>query len=830
MVCGVQEPSSMIEESSAPEKNPEGARPGRGWRLLRWSLQLFALLLLVVVVGSGAGWVWFKQEILSTLPPTLGSDSDFRIPCAVQVYADGGEMVDEFYLERRIWVPIDALPPYVWQAFVASEDRRFFEHEGVDPWGILRALAVNLQGGAVQQGGSTITQQLVKNLLVGKERSYRRKLREAVLAYRLEKELTKMQLLELYINYIALGSGNYGVEAASRDYFGVSAADLDPGQAALLAGLVPAPSRYSPRHDPELAASRREVVLKLMAQQGFIDPVVASRHLQDPITTPRRSGAGGRNAAYLTEVRREVRRLFGSDFPFQEGFQVQTPLRPEIQKIAEDAVKEGLTALEQRQGRRGPVRNIPAESRAGFLRRGDGLKLDDQLQGFRAPLAGECFPVIVADQTPAAAGAGAGIVQAGPFTFRLHPDDLKEKVRAAGGAAEIAPKPLGSILQAGDVLEVCADPEAGADSGQPAEQPARPVRLQIRPWAEGAAVVLENRTGRVVALAGGYDVGLEGFIRATQAERQPGSSFKPFVYGAAILSGHRQTDIVVDGPFSMTGTNGQPWVPRNYDGSYHGPIMLRKAIALSLNTVAVRLAAEVGVEPIAKLAAGLGVRTPLRGDLTLALGSSEVTPMDMALGFSSIARGGVRIDPVYLLEVRDREQRMVGQAGDRVQVPGGSVAMPGAGQRVMPPGAAYVLADMMRNVFLNGTARRGLRPGMDYAGTTGTTSGYVDAWFVGFSPRYTVAVWIGTDGTASIGDRETGSKTALPIWSRIMDALPDVPGERLPVPEQVILLPVDGQWLAFERGEDLPGLTVPEAGEVLPPFGGAVQAAGSGVR
>ncbi len=769
---------------------------------MQWALLIGGI---VGGVGTLVAYRWFDQEILSTLPENLGPDSDFRFPCSVQVFAADGSAVDEFYLERRIWVPINELPPHVWKSFIASEDKRFFEHEGVDPIGIARALVVNLQGGSVRQGGSTITQQLVKNLLVGKERSYRRKLREAVLAYRLDRELDKMALLELYINYVALGSGNYGVEAASRDYFGISARELDVGQAAMLAGLVPAPSRYSPRARPELAASRRETVLKLMVQQGYLDAVEASRHLQDPVVELRQSGGSGANAAYLTELRREVRRVYGSDFPFLEGMQVYSPLEPEIQAVTEEAVREGLRALEERQGARGPNRNIPESGREAFFLRGDGLKLDDNQTDFRSPRAGECFSALSTQED---------LVKAGPFTFRLAAEDLDQKVRGQEGG----PKALRSILKVGDVLSVCIPEEESVPPPNP-----RVVRRQVRPWAEGAAVVIENQSGHVIALAGGWSVGLEGFIRATQARRQPGSSFKPFVYGAAIQSGHRQTDIIVDGPFALTGTNGLPWVPQNYDGKYFGSVMLRRAIALSLNTVAVRLANEVGVEKITKLARGLGVRTPLRGDLTVALGSSEVTPMDMALAYSSIARGGVRIDPVYISRILDRKGRTLGLEGERTALGGEeSRELPGgAGERVMGAGDAHVLIDMMRNVFLSGTAKKGQRPGMDFAGKTGTTSGYVDAWFVGYSPRYTVAVWMGTDGTASIGDRETGGKTALPVWSRIMDALPNVAGERFPVPTEAMLLPVDGQWLAFARGNLPEGLLpeAPEVGAVLPPFG-----------
>ncbi len=789
-------------------------------------------------VGGFVGWRWFDHEILSTLPDELGRDADFRFPCSVQVFDSAGERVDSFYLERRVWVPIDELPEHVWKAFVASEDRRFFEHKGVDPIGIARALVVNLRGGETRQGGSTITQQLVKNLLVGKERSYRRKLREAVLAYRLDDELDKMQLLELYINYIALGSGNYGVEAAAQDYFGVSARDLDVGQAAMLAGLVPAPSRYSPRHDAELAAQRRETVLKLMVQQGLTTAAEASRHLTDPVVVPRTSADKGKNAAYLTETRREIRRLFGSEVAYLEGLQVQTALDSRVQAVTEQAVKDGLDALESRQGARGPVRRIPDDKRAEFLARGDGLRLDPQTGAFRAPRPDECF-LAIADDT-------GGTLSAGPFAFVLAADDLATRVRTGPGKPAAM---LGDVLARGDVLEVCADPDSGGGGGTlrntspvPSTTPtsgALPsVHRRKRPWAESAAVVIENATGHIVALAGGYDVGLEGFVRATQAKRQPGSSFKPFVYASALASGMRQTEVVVDAPFSVIGTNGLPWSPRNYDGEYHGPILLRKALALSLNTVAVRLAHTTGIEAVTTLATRLGVRTPLRNDLTVALGSSEITPMDVAMGYSSLARMGVHIDPVWITSVADRRGRVLGTEGAPLSVPGApATALPGgAGTRAMDAGTAYVMVDMMRNVFYAGTAKKGQREGMDFAGKTGTTSGFVDAWFVGFSPRYTVAVWVGTDGTASIGDKETGGKAALPVWSTIMEALPNVPGERFPVPDDVLVLPapegtVGTEWLGYVRGTaptDL--LQVPPLAEqaMLPPFGGAYPVAGAG--
>ena len=771
-------------------------------------------------VGGAFGYRWFDQEILASLPDSLGRDTEFRIPCSVQVFDAKGRRTDQFYLERRVWVPLGELPDYVWQAFVASEDKRFFDHVGVDPLGIARALVVNLRGGSTSQGGSTITQQLVKNLLVGKEKSYRRKLREAVLAYRLEKELSKMELVELYVNYIALGSGNYGVEAAAQDYFGVSARELDPGQAAMLAGLVPAPSKYSPRHSPALAAQRREIVLKLMVGQGYLTSVLASRHLADPVVVPRASGTPTTGAAYLTEVRREVRRLFGDDRPFLSGMQVYTPYQPDLQAVVEDAVTAGLKDLEKRQGARGPTRNVSDDTRESWLARGDKLQIDPQTSTFRNPQAGECFSALADD--------AQGSLSAGPYVFQLATEDLDAKVRRARqgqgdktGPAASAPRPLREVIKRGDVLEVCLEAE------QPTSKPL--VRRRVRPWAEAAVVVVENRTGHILALSGGYDVGLEGFIRATQARRQPGSSFKPVVYAAAIAAGKQQTTVVVDSPFSVAGTNGLPWAPKNYDGKYHGSIHLRTAMALSLNTVAVRLGVDVGIDRIVTLARALGVRSPLRSDLTVALGSSEVTPMDQAMMYSSIARGGVQIDPVWISRVLDRGTKELAAEGQVEALTGSGTRLPGGmGERAMNPADAYVTIDMMRNVFLAGTAKKGQREGMDFGGKTGTTSNFVDAWFCGYSPDYTVIVWVGTDGQSSIGDKETGGKAALPIWSKVMEFLPNEQGKRFAVPSDIVLLPYDKLWLGYAR-DNIPDdvLTLPTLaeGDVLPAFGLSLPAA-----
>ena len=740
-------------------------------------LRLGSACLLALLIVGGAGYHWFETNILSTLPDDLSGVTDWRPPTTCTVYAADGSPVDDFYLERRVWVPIDELAPTTWQAFIAAEDRRFFEHPGVDPRGVARAFVENLRAGGVHQGGSTITQQLVKNLLVGNERTYERKLREAVLAVRLERELDKMRILELFINYVFLGSGNYGVEAAAQDYFGISARDLDPGQAAMVAGLIPAPSRYNPRRSPELAAWRRRITLEQMVVDGYVDEAALPAWLEAPVALPREPQVvRGKDASYVTMVRREVRRLLPSNLAFNEGLSVHTAFDPALQAVAESAVREAIAAVDKRQGRRSAAVRLSRPEWEAFLARGPGLPRE---QGsFVPPTPGTCFDSLVGEKRNLAALA------AGPYTFALARPEWSTMVRHT----DSGPMPLHQVVRAGDVLRVCLQEE-------------RTITLDPRPFAEGAAVVLESRTGRVLALVGGYEVGLEGFVRATQARRQPGSSFKPYVYAAALQQGRTQLDIVQDAPLSLSAGGGKLWTPKNYSGGSSGPMSMRSALARSVNVPAVRTALEVGMEEVVRTARAMGVRTPLRTDPTVALGSSEVTPMDQALGYATIARMGIPTDPVYIDYLVDWRGRTV-NAGDPLLVAGQEVArLPGGPRpRALSAGVAYELADMLREVVHAGTARRAWVADQDRAGKTGTTNDSLDAWFVGFTPEHTIAVWVGTDGKTSLGQGETGGRTALPAWMRIVDALPSTAGQTLPMPDEAIRVKTDVGWVGLARG------------------------------
>lgn len=773
-----------MEPHTTARKAPKRSLLGRLFRLM---LGLTGVALVAFAVAAVVAGLWFKWNILDTLPEDLSGFRSYRPQATVVVEDRYGREIDSFYLERRVWVPLEDLPAHVPEAFIAAEDRRFWSHPGVDLAGVARAAWANFAGGGVGQGGSTLTQQLVKNLLVGKERSYTRKMREAVLAYRLDQEIGKERVLELYLNYVALGSGNYGVEAASRDYFGISARDLDPGQAALLAGLPPAPSRYSPRKNPETAKERRRLVLRAMVEAGYLAPEDREAYQEDPVILVRYARPiSESDAAYRTEVRREVRAHFGEAAFDNAGIRVRSSMDSEVQRVAVEAIRGAIEAHHQRQGPRVPLRRLSPDQADYFLRSGAGLAREPS-GAFTAPAPGACLEGLIGPR-------GGGQVLVGTHEYTLDTSDLGRIV--ANPDPELPGLPVRRVVRPGDVVEVCMG-EVGA-----------PVRLADRPWAEGAAVVIDHRSGEVVAVVGGYESSLGGFVRATQARRQPGSSFKPYVYGAALARGRTQLDTVVDSPISLPAGNGRMWTPKNYGGGYAGALRLRSALARSLNTVAVRLAIEVGPARVAEMAYASGVRTPLRTDLTMALGASEVTPFDQAMGYATIARGGRPVEPVWIREVLDADGEPLGRAGTTFTANEIQVSLPGKeGEPAMDPGVAYELADMLREVVRGGTARRAYEPTRDRAGKTGTTNGFVDAWFVGFTPRYAVAVWIGTDANHSLGRSETGGRAALPAWMQIVSALEEPEGERRPAPPEAMLLPHEGSWVAVGRGR---------AGRLLP--------------
>ncbi|MCB9665938.1 MAG: transglycosylase domain-containing protein [Alphaproteobacteria bacterium] len=750
----------------------------RGWA--------FLVLLLAVLVPAVERVL--VADVIPALDERLAGLQDWRPPSVVRVLDRHGAPLDEFSLVRRVWVPLDALPDAVWQAVVASEDSRYFEHVGVDPVGILRAAWVNLQAGRIVEGGSTLTQQLVKNLVVGSERSYGRKLEEALLAWRLDRTLGKRRVLELYLNYVYLGSGNYGVEAAARDYFGHPAAALDAAEAALLAGLIPAPSAYSPRRNPVLAASRRGMVLDRMVTTGVLDAASAAAAKEEPVDPPRRETGREVGTAYITAVRREVRRLLGDQLPFEVGLTVHTPYDPALQAIAEEAVRKAAAAVERRQGPRRSGRVLAKGAAVdAFLAEGRGLpRAGDELV---RPSAGACFPAVHLE---------GDALRAGPFRYRMVGEAWRGPVWDPDD--EAPRRTLGQALERGELLEVCLRADGLVEPAP-------------RPWAEGAAVVLDTETAEVVALVGGRQVALEGFLRATQARRQAGSSFKPYVYATALAAGRGLLDTVVDAPIALPSGNGGTWSPQNYSGGFRGALPLRSAFAASLNTVAVRLILSTGAQRVATLAQRAGIRSTLRVDPTLALGSSEVTVLEHTAALAGIVRGGVPRAPVFVRALEDMLGRPVGTAGARVNLPGVDLVLPGEpGVRFLEAGAAWETVELMLATVQEGTGRAARRADEERGGKTGTSSDYTDAWFVGFTPTHTLSVWLGQDSNQTLGPGETGGRAALPAWIQIADALPPGPAS-LPRPPEVVPVPSADRWLSVRPshvGRDVlvvPGLS-----------------------
>jgi penicillin-binding protein 1A len=584
----------------------------------------------------------------SWLPAVRSADAirAWRPEQGVDVVDRGGAVVDRIGPDRR-WVRLADLPRPVVDAFVAAEDRRFWDHGGVDPAAIARAAWADLRAGAFVQGGSTLTQQVVKLLSAGTGRTLDRKWDELFGALALEDASTKREILETWLNLVYLGDGATGLDAGARAWFGVGPEELTVGQAAVLASLVPAPNERSRALASPGAVVRRNRVLAAMADVGTLSVAEAERLSALPMDLARPMvGPQERHEAYRTEVRRQLAGALGGDGA-PSSLVAESALHPDVQRLAERALRSALADVDGRRERRNP-------------------------------------------------GAVA---------------------------------------------------------------------------AEGAVVVLSNATGEVLALVEGRDEALGDFVRATQGLRQPGSAFKPFVYAAALTDGASPWDLVADEAVTWPGPGGRPWTPSNHL-EWRGPITLRTALAVSSNAVAVRVASRVGLDRVASTAAAMGISTPLRQDLSLALGTSEVTVLDMAVAYATIARGGDRPTPVFVvaLATGDGSERVL--AGDTGRLGDHVVTLPGGGAPgALSPEVAAALESMLRGVVDGGTASAARRSDQRRAGKTGTTEDCVDAWFVGFTPRHTIAVWIGMDDGSSLGPDESGARVALPAWEAIADGL-----------------------------------------------------------
>ncbi len=739
-----------MAKKAAQRKPPAKKPPGPKKRSLRTRLLLFGLKLgfLGVLVGASAvvgGYLYFSRDL-----PNFRSLADWRPAQTTRIFAADGTLVAEIGVERRTVVPRERIADAVVKAVLSAEDAAFYEHEGLDYSGMARALYNSVRAGRLTGSGSTITQQTVKNLVLSPARTFERKAREIILARRLETRLSKDDILTLYLNAIYLGHGRYGVQEAAQFYWGKDAAALTVPEAATLAGLISSPERYSPRKHPERAKTRRAFVLKEMAENGYITTAQRDAAAKAPLglaPRPKRF----REAAWFAEaVRAQLVEALGEEAVTRGGLQVTTTLDPRRQAAAVEAVRAGLRELDDRQkfGKRAGHARDPAPWRRS-----------------RAKALGGAPP------TPGkAVEARVEAVEAKHLVLDL---GVGRATLPRSALARFAKKDAESPYGVGDLVRVAVR----------ADGPRHPdtMRATLAGVPQGAMVVLDPGSGDVLALVGGYDDGGAGFDRAIQAKRQTGSAFKPFVWGAAYESRQFTTaTVMVDAPETWPLSRGKFWKPKNYTGKYRGPVSLTEALAHSVNSISVRLANDVGVGSVHAFARAAGMKGALTDNLTVALGSSEMSPLELASAYATLAAGGRRASPRMVVSVRG---------------PDGPVASPLTAEpeveEAIDPALAFIVRDTMRAVVEEGSARRLRNFPRPVAAKTGTSNEARDTWFVALLPDVVAVAWVGFDTPRPLGRKEAGSRTALPVVQRYLEAVEkDGPGWP-PPPAGVVVRLVD---------------------------------------
>ena len=763
-----------------PPASPEPTASERNPLIRRLGVVGIAALSFVAVaalsVGAYAAWLFRGMPDASDL-------IDYHPPTATRAYAWDGTLIGEFSRERRIFVPYDAIPTQTAQAFLAAEDHGFFKHRGLDVGGFGRAMiknVLNLAQGRRLEGGSTITQQVAKNILLTSDQTIGRKLKEAILASQLEATLSKERILELYMNEIWLGYRSYGVGAAAYNYFGKSVSELTLAESAYLAALPKGPDNYHPQRRKAAAIGRRNWVIDQMADHGWITRAEAQAAMkEDLVVQPAPTRSQYRDADYFVE---EVRRIalsmeeLGDERLNAGGYYMRTTLDPALQSAAKEALMNGLESYDRRHGWRGAFGNVTT------------------LDGWEDVARKTTKPRERQDWKRAVVTSVSG----GTVQVRTIEGDT-----GAIAGQDVAWARAGKGIGTGDLVFVESNPEGGG------------FRLRQVPAVNGALVAMEPYSGRVVAMVGGYSFSLSSFNRATQALRQPGSSFKPIVYAAALESGYTPASTVLDAPITLRGYGGQDWSPENYSRDYYGALTLRRGLELSRNTMTVRLAQSVGMTKISDLAVRLGVTKKMDKVLAMALGSGETTVFRMSGAYSTFVNGGKLVTPHLIETVEDRNGKVIWRADrrecERCDAPftgGESPRIPRSGEQVMDPITAYQVTSFLEGVVQRGTATQASSIGKPLGGKTGTTNDYRSAWFMGFSPNLVVGVYIGFDDNRSLGNNETGSVAAVPIFTEFMGkALQDKPATPFKAPANAKYASIRGIREAFRPGTEPQGYT-----------------------
>ena len=757
-------------------------------KLALWAGAALAGLALVVATLISGAYVFVQPSL-----PSVEAMRQIELQVPLRVYSRDGKLIAQIGEQRRIPVTYDEVPEMVRQAFIAAEDDQFFQHSGFDYPGIARSLLVNVVPGRRLQGASTITQQTARNLFLTQDRTWRRKVQEMFLTYRIEREFSKQEILGLYLNVISFGKRTYGVAAAADYYFGKDLDELTLAEAATLARVPQAPSRYNPISNPEAAAERRRYVLRRMREIGHIDEATEQRAIAEKVRAREHAQSFDVEAPYLAEMARlELVKRLGAAAQ-NEGFKIYTTIDPRMQSAANRAVRAGLIDYDRRHGWRGGVERVTLQ----------GTDAEDMLEDLLVgrPSSDPLLPAVVVQVGPKA----ARVYVRGKGYANIEWEGLSWARRKIGSGTGAAPKAASEIVARGDLVYVTltATKATGKEGATDAAPPSLNARLAQMPEAASALVALKPDDGAILALVGGFDYfdAKSGkFNRATQAQRQPGSGFKPFLYSAALENGFTAASLILDAPFVIDDTSmEEAWRPENSSGEFYGPTRLREALVKSRNLVSIRLLQAVGMSPAMAWAERFGFeRARLPRNLTLALGTNSATPLQVATAYAVFANGGYRVQPWFIDRIEDPKGEIVFQSAPRragcdaednaAGATGCNLPEALRAPRAISAANAWLMTDFMREAVVRGTGVRARALGRsDIAGKTGTTNESRDTWFNGYSRSVVATVWVGFDQAQPLGEGEEGSRTAVPIWTDFMrDALAGVPQRGWPMPEGLV--------------------------------------------
>lgn len=761
----------------------------KAWKKVLWRISLWIFLTGLVTGFSGAGYIYFTY---SKDLPDVRVLKEYQPSIITKVYSDKEELIAEFFIENRILVDFEKIPRHLVQATLAVEDSSFYYHFGIDPKAILRASLANYRAGHVVEGASTITQQLTKTLFLSPQKKFERKIREAILAIRMEWIFTKDEILGMYLNQIYYGHGSYGVAAAARTYFGKELADLTIAECAMIASLPKAPTHYSPYNNLDKALKRRDHALRRMEYNGFITEEEMQAALAEPLELGGVKGMLNKAPYFVEHIRQFVQEDFGSKKLYRDGMKIFTTLNLENQLAAEKAVQDGLRKADKRYGYRGPLGNTDPNQETVVL---DTLLQEYNMQSLKvkqsadaedeaaSPDTGHESTVILFKEGDLTRGIVIRLLDEEAIIYLGNNEIGKISLESMSWARKPNPELDGKYhqitrpkeaLSKGDIIEVKILeklPQGGWN-----------VALEQEPNAEAGLISVEPSTGYIKAMVGGYDFSKSQFNRATQAVRQPGSAFKPIIFATALQDGYTPSSIVIDSPiiFKEKEDTFGKWKPVNFEKKFYGPTSVRTALTHSRNVVTIKLLQNTGVPKAIQMARRLGITTDLSNNLSIALGSSGVTLYELVSAYTVFANQGVRLQPIPIRYIKDRNNEIL------------STYEP-TGEPVLSPGISYMVTNLMESVVKHGTAyvisQNIHRP---IAGKTGTTNDYNDAWFIGYSPELVAGVWVGNDEDVPLGINETGTRTAIPIWIDYMkSALRGLPVKSFPVPNDVTYVKIN---------------------------------------